>query len=43
MTAVANALEGPDDELHWLPAGEQHSAAFRIVCRREVEAVDAAR
>jgi aldose 1-epimerase len=39
MTALANALEGPDDELRWVPAGEQHSATFRIVCRRDTEAV----
>jgi galactose mutarotase-like enzyme len=38
MTAVANALEGPDDELRWVPVGEQHSATFRIVCRRDAEA-----
>ncbi|MBV9334857.1 MAG: aldose 1-epimerase, partial [Solirubrobacterales bacterium] len=35
MTAVANALEGPDDELQWVPVGEHHSATFRIVCRRD--------
>jgi galactose mutarotase-like enzyme len=43
MTAVANALEGPDDELRWLPVGEQRSATFRIVCRRDVDAVHAGR
>jgi hypothetical protein len=35
MTAVANALEGPEDALHWVPVGERHSATFRIVCRRD--------
>jgi aldose 1-epimerase len=38
MTAVANALDGPDDALHWVPVGEQHSATFRIVCRRDAQA-----
>jgi hypothetical protein len=38
MTAVANALEGPDDELEWVLVGEQHSATFRIVCRRDAQA-----
>jgi galactose mutarotase-like enzyme len=37
MTAVANALAGPDNELHWVPVGRQHSAIFRIVCRRDAE------
>ena len=41
MTAVANALEGPDDKLEWVPVGEQRGATFRIVCRRDVEAVRA--
>jgi len=39
MTALANALEGPDDQLRWVPVGEQHSATFRIVCRRDADAV----
>ena len=39
MSAVANALEGPDDRLRWVAAGERHSATFRIVCRRDGEAV----
>jgi len=39
MTAVANALEGPDDKLQWVPVGEQHAATFRIVCRRDAEPV----
>ena len=43
MTAVANALEGPDDELRWVPVGEQHGATFRIVCRRDVDAVHSGR
>jgi galactose mutarotase-like enzyme len=43
MTALANALEGPDDELHWVSARGQHSATFRIVCRRDVGAVRAGR
>jgi aldose 1-epimerase len=33
MTAPPNALQGPDDELAWVPVGEQRSATFRIVCR----------
>ncbi len=33
MTAPANALRGPDDELGWVPVGEQRSATFRIACR----------
>jgi galactose mutarotase-like enzyme len=41
MTAVANALNGPDDELRWVPVGEERSATFRIVCRRDVEAARA--
>jgi aldose 1-epimerase len=41
MTAVANALEGPDDKLHWVPVGEQRSASFRIVCRQDGEAAPA--
>ncbi|MBV9683420.1 MAG: aldose 1-epimerase [Solirubrobacterales bacterium] len=43
MTSVANALEGPDDELQWVPVGEHHSATFRIVCRRDMEAGRAGR
>lgn len=43
MTAVANALEGPDNELQWVPVGEQHSATFRIVCRQHAEAARAGR
>lgn len=39
MTAVANALEGPDDELEWVPVGEQRGATFRIVRRLDGEAV----
>lgn len=41
MTAVANALEGPDDQLQWVPVGEQRSATFRIVCRRDAQVVGA--
>ena len=37
MTAVANALEGPDEDLRWVPVGEQHSTTFRIACRRAAE------
>ncbi|MBV9417347.1 MAG: aldose 1-epimerase [Solirubrobacterales bacterium] len=37
MTAVANALEGPDEDLRWVPVGEQHSTTFRIACRRGAE------
>lgn len=36
MTAPPNALRGPDDELGWVPAGEQRSATFRIACRERV-------
>jgi galactose mutarotase-like enzyme len=41
MTALANALEGPDDALRWVPVGERHSATFRIVCRRNADAAHA--
>jgi aldose 1-epimerase len=33
MTAPPNALRGPDDQLEWVPVGEQRRATFRIVCR----------
>jgi galactose mutarotase-like enzyme len=38
MTALANALEGPDDALRWVAVGEEHSATFRIACRRDGDA-----
>jgi aldose 1-epimerase len=32
MTAPANALNGPDSALEWVPPGERRSAAFRVAC-----------
>jgi galactose mutarotase-like enzyme len=32
MTAPANALNGPDEALEWVPAGERRGAVFRIAC-----------
>ncbi len=35
MTAPANALNGPDSALRWVPPGERFSATFRIDCQAE--------
>lgn len=32
MTAPANALNGPDDAMQWVPPGRSWSAVFRIEC-----------